>query len=285
MESNLAAKRYYTVMRAPDRIERLAGYSLAEALREFVFGDPEVLASAREGLKSAPEFKTVFKEHCCSIYGRKEWPVDIDRWRTIGEIHPDPQKRSDFDVGDPSPIEIVYAADALRDRFRALLAMLQQSKIEAWGLTENGHVERIPRPIWGHEGFHINAQGDVLQMNDRSDDPPFDDLIRCWTAVEFRAPQAIGSAFHEKPTASDDIRLSTRDHNIADTARRPSKIRNAPSVNRAGEALRAEQLVPRPTDLSIKAISRKIYLRLPDLSDGAREKAISRFYRRQSVDR
>jgi len=158
--------------------------SLADAFKVFVLENPEVVALARQGIKSAPEYEAVFCKGRCTLYGVAEWPVDTERWAAIGFVHPDPEQRSDFDCfAEPVPTEIALAAEALLRRYRALIGMLREGKLHAYGIAEStGLIERIPRSIWQHEDFHISAQGDVFQTNHQCEDYPFDSLFRRWSA-------------------------------------------------------------------------------------------------------
>ena len=128
---------------------------------------------ASEAVRLAPEWKAVFLEGRCHVHGVEEWPVAYERWSTIGFVHPDPQKRSKFDVPrKPDPIEVVRAAQALSYRYRIFLSMLQTGEICAVGLNDvSGSQENILRPIWSHEEFHLDAMtGELLQDNAHSED-------------------------------------------------------------------------------------------------------------------
>jgi hypothetical protein len=165
--------RVFPPLIAPCRIDLLDGLSFAEAFRKFVLLDAEVAVLAAEAVRQAPDWAAVFVEGRCHVHGFKEWPVAYSRWSTLGFIHPDPEKRSRFDVPrKPDPIEVVHAANALSHRYRILLSMLQTRKICAVGLNvASGSVEKILRPIWAHEEFHFDARtGDLLQDNTEGKD-------------------------------------------------------------------------------------------------------------------
>lgn len=262
--------------------------SYADAFKEFVLEDPEVVAYAREGIKIAPEYEAVFIKGRCTPHGVAEWPVDSDRWTTIGFVHPDPEKRSVFCLAEPSPIEIALGAEALLGKYRALIGMLRRGELEAHGVAKsNGQVERIPQSIWQHEDFHISAQGDVFQINHQSENPPFDFLVRRWSAVELRRPVTARagstSTFHVQPTTFGEGPSSTSDYDASRLLHRALTERMPRKALAIGRALKAEGLLERPADLTDKEIAAKIALRVAGLniSPDALAKAVGRHYKKR----
>ena len=72
------------------------------------------------GLLLSSELKPVLVQGWCHAHGVKQWPLAFERWSMIGTVHPDPGKRSVFDVPqEPDPLEVVIAAEALACRYRA----------------------------------------------------------------------------------------------------------------------------------------------------------------------
>src|SRR5262249_21223636 len=145
---------------------------------------------------------------------------------------------------EPVPTEIALAAEALLRRYRALIGMLREGKLHAYGIAEStGLIERIPRSIWQHEDFHISAQGDVFQTNHQCEDYPFDSLFRRWSAVELRArgtPRAITtSTFHVQPTTFEDGPSSTSNYEIAVPPHRRLRRRKTPKADLVATALEA----------------------------------------------
>jgi hypothetical protein len=264
-------------------------YSYADAFKQFVLEDPEVVAFARQGIKSAPEYEAVFCKGRCTPYGAAEWPVDSERWATIGFVHPDPKQRSDFDCfAEPAPIEIALAAEALLRRYRALIGMLRQGKRDAYGVAEStGLVERIPRSIWQHEDFHISAQGDVFQTNHKCEDYPFDSLIRRWSAIELRAPgtarTTTTSTFHVQPTTFEGGPSFTSNYEISVPPHRKLRRRKTPKADLVAAALEAEGLTVRPVGLTYKEIAARIRPRLSgvNMTDEALAKTIGRYFNKK----
>jgi hypothetical protein len=278
------AVRVFPTLLAPDRVDLIGKMALAEVLKRFVFSDPEVTAWADEGIKSAPEFERVFREGRCFVHGVPEWPVNPERWVTIGYVHPDPDKRSVYDRWDErSPIEIVDAAEALLHRYRALTRMLCAGEILAFGLTEgSGSVERIPTSVWSHEDFHINVLGDVLQDNQNCTNPRIDGLIRRWAAVELRAGEVkAAQAFHVNSTSHDGIRPSATKEREAINLDQP-RSRRTPRADAVGLAMKRARLMKRPAGLTNKEIAAKIAPFMIDtrMSPEALAKAVGRYFKK-----
>jgi hypothetical protein len=280
------AVNVFPVVLAPDRVQLLAGRSLAEVFRKFVLEDPEVATFAREGIKLAPEFEAIFVKGRCFVHGIPEWPVDPDRWETIGYVHPDPHKQSVFDdARNPSPLEIVISAEALLQRYRALMNMLRRCELEVYGIGEkSGQVERIPGSIWAHEDFHLNAQGDVFQNNPECENPPLDRFNRRWAAIEFRAPDAtlaVAPVFHVKPPMHDELRSATDQGDILVSVRQRSKARMSPKADAVAAALKKVRISQRPIGMSNKAIAAKIAAHMPgpQMSPEALAKAVARHFK------
>lgn len=263
--------------------------SYADAFREFVLEDPEVVAFASEGIKSAPEYETVFCKGRCTPYGTAEWPVDTERWTTIGFVHPDLKKRSVFSRGEPAPVEIALAAEALLRKYDALIGTLRQGEHEAYGVAElTGMVERIPRSIWQHEDFHISAQGDVFQENHRPENPPFDFRVRRWSAIELRRSggsraATTSSAFHVQPTTFEGGPSSTSNCEISVPPHRKLRRRKTPKADLVAAALEAEGLTERPVGLTYKEIAARIQPRTSGvkITDQALAKAIDRYFNKK----
>lgn len=149
------------------------------------------------------------------MHGFEEWPLATDRWSMIGTVHPDPTIRSKFDPGgDPDPLEVVIAAEALIHRYCTLVSMLSRGDVEGWGVSAtDGHLVLIPRSIWSHEDFYFMAsKGDVLQENAQSTGR-HDRLTQRWLAVVLQKPEPstrrFREMFHGKPMANDELRSLT----------------------------------------------------------------------------
>jgi hypothetical protein len=210
--------RIHPPLLAPCRIQHLAGLTLLEAFKQLVLGDAEVALLGRKAVRLSPDTASVFVGGRCQVYGDEDWPLAFDRWVMVSTVHPDPDKRSLYDgAGDPDPIEVVIAAEALKHRYRALISMLQRGELEGWGLPATpGHPDVIPRSVWSHEAFHFDARtGDILQDNPESTGR-YDRRIRRWIGVMLRIPniiwqrtQSTEPMFHGKPLAHDRLLPTT----------------------------------------------------------------------------
>jgi hypothetical protein len=201
-----SAVRVFPALLAPCRIDLIAGCSLSEAFRSFVLEDPEVEALAKMAVKLSPEFERVLIEGHCYLHGGDEWPVAFERSVTIGVVHPDPQKRSIYDVPrKPDPLEVVIAAEALLDRYQILIGILRRGELESHGLPPmRGRSEPILRPIWSHDDFFFNAHGDLFQVDRENEDPRGNLLTRRWIAVVLQRNRAASPA----QISSDDSRIT-----------------------------------------------------------------------------
>jgi hypothetical protein len=147
----------------------------------------------------------------------KEWPLAFERSVMVSTVHPEEAKRSIYDgPGEPDPLEVVIAAEALKHRYRALISILRRGELEGRGLpTTAGHSDVILRSIWSHEDFHFGANaGDVLQDNPEPTGR-HDRLIRRWIGVVLQRSNSsdqrihpLGKMFHGKPPVHDEL-LST----------------------------------------------------------------------------
>jgi hypothetical protein len=286
-ESIFQEVRVFPVILAPCRATLLAGHALSEVLKRFVLEDPEVEAYAREGMKLAPHYEAVFKRGRCFPHGIAEWPVDSHRWSIVGYKHPDPERQSIFDNGrEADQIEVVIAAEALIQRYRALIDMLKR-EVESRGLqAKSGSPDNIPGSIWHHEDFYINAQGDVLQSNEDCEDPPRDWLKRRWLAVSLE-PRALArepSMFHVKPIEHDSL----RDNTVNLAARTPTAVNKRKRIKRPvaealAAALKKRGLDRSPGHLSYKQIAAEIAPLMPGRPSTEQEilalsKAVARHY-------
>lgn len=189
----------------------LAGLPLAEAFEKLVLGDPEVACLGRQAIQMSNKFEAVFLRGRCFVHGCEEWPLAVDRWCMISEVHPDPAKRSKFDIPyESDPLEVVVAADALRHRYRALISILRLGSIEGRGLPGiPGYPLAVPRSIWSHEDFFLDAHnGDILKDNPSSTER-YDRFVKGWIGVvlELADPSKhkFGKLFHGKPIVYDEL--------------------------------------------------------------------------------
>jgi hypothetical protein len=182
--------RVFPPIIAPCRLEILDQMPIAEAFRRFVLNDPEVHALAAVALPVAPKWKSLFAKGESIFADRGDWPVDLDRWWFARPVHPDPSKRSVYERQDQiEPLELIIAVEALKQRYRGLIALLQTGTMTARGVPGRaGFTEQIMRAVWSHEDFHLRVStGDVLQDNEQSVDR-YDRTVKSWIGVVLCKP-------------------------------------------------------------------------------------------------
>ena len=118
-----------------------------------MLGDPEVATLGREAVRLSPEFEAVFVRGRCHVHGLEEWPLAFERWVMVSTMHPEAAKRSVYDgPGEPDPLEVVIAAEALKHRYRALILMLRRGELEGRGLPTTERIAPVDghrSPVWG----------------------------------------------------------------------------------------------------------------------------------------
>jgi hypothetical protein len=201
------AVRVFPALLAPCRVDLIAGCSLSEVFKKFVLGDSEVAAVAKQALRLSAEFERVFVQGRCYVHGIDEWPLAFEGRGIVGVVHPDPKKRSIIDAfRKPDPFDVIIAAQALIDRYRAFIGMLRRGELDAQGLSAMpGHPGTILRSIWSHADFYFNANGDVFQVNRECEDPPRDWLTRRWIGVVLQRPHAPERPVSISTAATDKL--------------------------------------------------------------------------------
>jgi hypothetical protein len=181
--------RVFPPLLAPCRVDLLAGQPLAKVFNDFVLNDLEVHVLASQAVAVGPEWQRVFIEGLYTPYGLEGWPLAPSLFLPHFISHPDPNRRSAFDDPRPQPIEVVVAAEALKQRYRALISMLEAETICAEALNDkSGSREGILRSIWSHKGFYLDGRtGDILQENDRSEGR-YDAFIKRYVGVVLQRP-------------------------------------------------------------------------------------------------
>lgn len=192
---------------APDGASFLNGKTLAEAFKQYVLEDPEVLVLSKAAISEAPEYEAVYHRARCHPYGEAVWPIKVGGW--LAGIA-SPQDRTS-PIGrllvDGDPQEVIDAADALRARFDALFGMLRGGELTGQGLTVSDGIEReIPKSVWSHEDFSADlALGDIVQFNKDAREKA-DFYIRRWMGVMLSKPSAPNAqpVAHPVPVPSSD---------------------------------------------------------------------------------
>lgn len=216
--------RIYPILLAPIRAPKILPAPFSEIFKACILGDPEVGALAKRGMEKSPQYKNIFIEGCCTVHGIEEWAVCFERALLIGEVHPDPKKRSKFDRPIPDCIEIYLAAQALKHRYAALIGALRRGDIEAEGLAVNQNFpSKTLRSVWSHHKFYVDAAGDVYEMDEFCDTHKFG-LIKRWTGLMLNwrsaSPTQVvrpssSEMFHVEPMAFDGVRRNpTKDGNL-----------------------------------------------------------------------
>ena len=223
----------FPVLHAPCRIDLLADVPISKAFKRFILGDPEVQALAPAAVAAGSRFERLFNHGRCHAFHAGYWPVANDTLLTDGIAHPNPEKNLwGIPAHNPDPIEAIIAVDALRDRYAALIGMLQTGELEARGLPANpGDAQEVLKSIWLHQGFYLDAQGgDLFEETDVAPDPQHR-YLRCrWKALLLCRPSGAdhGLTFHVKPTGPDQLRSEA----IAHDPQRPDV-----GVAKAGKAV------------------------------------------------
>jgi len=195
------AVRVFPPLLSPDNAQLLNGRSLSEAFKECVLADPEVAVMGRRAIELSPSYACVFRDGRRTKYGVAQWPVACDRWILTGAVHPDPEKRGTFDGPDADPLEVFMAAEALEHRYRCLMKLLGSGELEAVGVSaSSGSIETLPRSIWSHEDFWIDADGNVLQETEQASRAQ-----RRWVGVLLRRTPVPVAALSQKAIANDRL--------------------------------------------------------------------------------
>jgi len=186
---NIVDIRIFPPLLAPCRVDLLVGQPLAKAFNDFVLNDLEVQVLAALAIASAPAWKRVFIEGLYTPHGYEGWPLAASSYLPHFISHPDPKRRSVFDHPHSDPIEVVIVAEALEQRYRALVSMLEAGAIRAEAINnKSGSREDILCSIWSHKAFYLDGRtGDILQENDRSKGR-YDTYIKRYVGVVLQRP-------------------------------------------------------------------------------------------------
>lgn len=195
----------YPVLHAPNAIDFLDNRSLKEAFWKFVLHDPEVLFLGNKAIKVNSDLMQVYREGRRQPGAGWEWPLKFLQGNLAGG------KSKESPIGflaTPLPQDVQQAADAVCDRYSALLKLLRQQILEAVGDPVRSHdTNLILSSIWSHPSYYFDAMnGDVLQKNENFTSW-HDHWVKRWRAVMLkRSPM-----FHVEPPKSDGLRSATAD--------------------------------------------------------------------------
>jgi hypothetical protein len=206
----------YPVLHAPNAIDFLDNMAIKDAFWKFVLGDPEVRLLGNKAIKANPDLRQVYIEGRRQPGSAWEWPVEFFQGGLAGGR----SKESPIGfLASSLQKEEQLAADAICDRYSALLALLRQKKIEAVGdPVRSRGSNKILSTIWSHLSYYLEVRnGDVLQKNDNTTGQ-HDIWLKRWCAVILQRP-----TFHVEPLKSDEVRSTTVESQRGLTA--PSKAR------------------------------------------------------------
>ena len=200
--------RIYPTLSAPNAVELLDGATLKDVFDRFVLRDPEVEMLGRRAIKINPDLSAVYIEGRRMFAGGAQWPVVFKHGDLAGGVVSGSVWA--FMRDTPLPTEIQVAADALCERFEALLKLFRQEKLVAIGdPVRSRDSDRVLTSIWSHRSYYIDAwAGDILQVNEKDHNSWLDHWVKRWRAVLLKRPQRF-AVFPVKPSASDGIPDST----------------------------------------------------------------------------
>jgi hypothetical protein len=192
----------YVALDAPDAVGYLAGKTMVEALREFVFGDPQALtlrerAKAKAGRPMEPGFRRGLLSTFWPLYcGGPTWERFLFFWEN---------------TRDPVARRLEHQANiVLGRRFAKLVEHLSAGHLVAEGIDRSGRsAVAIPRSLWVHERMHIDVvNGDLVELLPDAESPK-DEWSTMFTGLVLRKADVPASVFHGKPKTHDVVRLHT----------------------------------------------------------------------------
>jgi hypothetical protein len=191
--------RIYPVVEAPDAVRVLAGRTLIEVLKYFVWDDPEVVA-----LRKAAEIAGCIPPALGFAWQpyRGVRPVDFGKYESaVGFLSDEPQ------VKHSRTIESV-----LGRRFRRLISYLSNGELVAEGIPRSGGTPApVPRAYWQRDRTYVDVEnGDLLEMRPlaSSSSNSLSDPVLC--GLELRLPGPRHDAERPSPKKAE-IRIETTD--------------------------------------------------------------------------
>ncbi len=239
----------YPVLHAPNAVYFLNDMPLKDAFWQFVLRDPEVEFLASEAIEASPYLKRVYLEGDCAqnVY---VWPVVFEPGSLAGGA----SKNDEWYDSTENPPEVQRAADIVCLRYGALLTLLRDEKLDAFGdPVRANRTSQIPSSIWSRRSYYFDARrGDLLKTNDPEPSDWFHIRLKRWRAVTLKKPQPLQS-FHVKPPTSDAALPGTMGHASAESGRQLSAVRA--SIAQAINALWANDI---PMGVAVKTRDEKI---------------------------
>jgi hypothetical protein len=176
----------FPTIHSPDAINVLDRMSIREAFQKFVLDDPELVMAHAKARKSDPQYDSILRlfQHAMVLSGK--WPLILKRSRVVR----DPEDRDSWPYLIDGPVNryVARAQQILFDRQLAFFAPLVAGRLVAVGdPARRGDAETILSTIWSHQSYYLDFwKGDVVQIDENSENPPAD-LFKCrWRAVQFR---------------------------------------------------------------------------------------------------
>jgi hypothetical protein len=183
--------RIFSIIEAPDAIDRMSGKTFVEAFQASVVSDPQLTVLRKRAL-------AVYAQPASFGYDwvpyRAVWPVGFGRGPGIGGVG----FMRKFD--EPLKYNRKHAADgSLARRFAKLIQFLSEGRLIAEGLPRGGgRSVLIPRSIWQRDRTYIDLEnGDLLEINPRAEDettmlsrPTFTGLMLLKPAADSQVPES-----------------------------------------------------------------------------------------------
>jgi hypothetical protein len=166
-------------LRAPNAANHLDGLSLAEAFRKYVLNDPEVVALAKDLLKTDTRHSAIFLAS----------PI--------------------FWIDDPLPkasTALIAVSEVLTDRISRLRDILASGKVVAFGtFVQTGIEGPIARLQWVRGDVSIEiSKGDFCEGSDHRAVPK-------WTGLSLQLPSAASSADQPQSGAAPKVVETVRE--------------------------------------------------------------------------
>ena len=144
-------------------IDTIDGQPFSEVFRNFVLGDPEVDALAKEAIKVFPDAVEIFSSGSRNCSSSQEWSVtspDPTGYANLGKA-----VRQQHGIPD----ELVIAVKALTHRWHCLLGRLRRGEWIASGISEKiGNTIDLLRSLWMHPDFYLDPMAaDLLEIYPR----------------------------------------------------------------------------------------------------------------------
>lgn len=181
--------RIYPTIEAPNAVDCLADMPIAAALREFVFGDPQVAALCKRAKADQGEpLEIGFERRLFEAV----WPIDCGKaacWeQQLSAIEASRKTNASAHIGNL----------VLGRRFAALISYLSSGQLVAEGTYQSGQSGIVPKDLWSHVRMHIDVNsGDLFDHVDEGSGRD----SSMFAGLTLRKPAM--ALFHVEPTTHD----------------------------------------------------------------------------------